>query len=110
GWIETDDFTANDFDQSEVPFFPTFRDQVHDQFSQELRLQSNFAGRSGFLGNLDLVLGLFYFEQEHELVQSFPTLGPSADYAHQDGDSRAAFGQAIYALTPELNLTFGIRY
>ena len=110
GWIDTDDFIASDFDQTEVPFFPTFRDQVHDQFSQELRLQSDFAGRQGFLGNLDLVLGLFYFEQEHELVQSFPTLGPSADYAQQDGDSRAAFGQAIYAITPDLNLTFGIRY
>ncbi len=112
GWIETDDFIASDFDQTEVPFFPTFRDQVHDQFSQELRLQSNFAGRDGMLGNLDLVLGLFYFEQEHELVQSFPTLGnpSSADYAHQDGDSRAAFGQAIYAVTPDLNLTFGVRY
>ncbi len=112
GWIETDGFIASDFDQTEVPFFPTFRDQVHDQFSQELRLQSNFAGRDGMLGNLDLVLGLFYFEQEHELVQSFPTLGnpSSADYAHQDGDSRAVFGQAIYALTPDLNLTFGVRY
>jgi len=112
GWIETDGFTANDFDQTEIPFFPTFRDQVHDQFSQELRLQSDFAGRGGFLGNLDLVLGLFYFEQEHELVQSFPALGnpSSADYAHQDGDSRAAFGQAIYALTPDLNVTLGLRF
>jgi len=112
GWIETDGFIASDFDQTEVPFFPTFRDQVHDQFSQELRLQSNFQTVGGPLADLDLVLGLFYFEQEHELVQSFPTLGnpSSADYAHQDGDSRAVFGQAIYALTPELNLTFGIRH
>lgn len=95
-----------------MPFFPTFRDQIHDQFSQELRLQSDFSGRQGFLGDLDLVVGLFYFEQEHELVQSFPTLGnpSSADYGHQDGDSRAIFGQAIYALTPDLNLTVGIRY
>jgi len=110
GWVETDDFIASDFDQTEIPFFPTFRDQVHDQFSQELRLHTGFQSSSGFLSNLDLVLGLFYFEQEHELVQSFPTLGPSADYGHQDGDSRAAFGQAIYAITDDLNVTFGIRY
>lgn len=112
GWMSTDDWIASDFDQTEVPFFPTFRDQVHDQFSQELRLQSNFLGKDGFLGNLDVVLGLYYFTQEHELVQSFPTLGnpSSADYAHQDGDSKAAFGQVIYAVTPDLNLTFGIRY
>lgn len=116
GYVETDDFIASDFDQSEIPFFPTLRDQVHEQFSQEIRLQSNFAGREGILGRLDFVVGLFYFEQEHELVQSFPTLGvpalglpSSADYATQDGDSRAIFGQAIYAITDELNLTVGVR-
>jgi iron complex outermembrane recepter protein len=109
GWAETDDFIASDFDQTEIPFFPTFRDQVHDQFSQEVRLHSDFEGMDGVLGNLELVLGLFYFEQEHELVQSFPTLGPSADYAHQDGDSKAIFGQVIYAINEDLNVTFGIR-
>jgi iron complex outermembrane receptor protein len=112
GWVETDDFVAADFDQTEFPFFPTFRDQVHDQFSQEIRLQSDFSSKDGFLGNLEVVLGLFYFEQEHEIVQSFPTLGnpSSADYAHQDGESKAIFGQAIYAITDDLNMTFGIRY
>ena len=110
GWADTDDFIASDFDQSEVPFFPTFRDQTHDQFSSELRAHSNFAEQSGFLHNLDLVVGLYYFEQEHELVQSFPTLGPSADYAHQEEDSWAAFSQAIYALNDKTNFTFGVRY
>jgi iron complex outermembrane receptor protein len=127
GYIETDDWIASDFDQTEVPFFPTFRDQVHDQFSQEVRLQSDYSGRDGILGNLDFVLGLFYFEQEHELTQAFPTLpgcipfgtcGPggsgtffsSADYATQDGDSQAVFGQVIYAINDRMNLTLGARY
>lgn len=110
GWIATDDFAAADFDQTELPFFPTFRDQEHDQFSQELRLTSDFSGMSGAMSNLDLVLGLFYFEQEHEIVQTFPTLNNSADYAHQDGDSRAVFGQVIYALSDDLNVFFGARY
>ena len=110
GWADTDDFIASDFDQSEVPFFPTFRDQTHDQFSSELRAHSNFADQSGFLRNLDLVVGVYYFEQEHELVQSFPTLGPSADYAHQNEDSWAGFSQAIYAINDKTNFTFGVRY
>ena len=112
GWAETDGLVAADFDQTELPFFPTFRDQVHDQLSQELRLQSDFSSRAGFLGDLEVVLGLFYFEQEHEIVQSFPTLGnpTSADYSHQDGDSKAIFGQAIYAITDDLNATVGVRY
>jgi iron complex outermembrane receptor protein len=112
GYIKTDDFVAADFDQTELPFFPTFRDQTHDQFSQELRLQSDFGDMGGVLRNLDLVAGLFYFEQEHEIVQSFPTLGnpSSADYAHQDNTSKAIFGQAIYAMTNNLNLILGVRY
>ncbi len=112
GWIATDDLAAADFDQTELPFFPTFREQEHDQFSQEIRLQSDFVGMDGFLGNLDLVAGLFYFEQEHEIVQSFPTLGnpSSADYAHQDNESKAIFGQAIYAFTDRLNGILGVRY
>jgi iron complex outermembrane receptor protein len=118
GWIDTDDFIASDFDQTEVPFFPTFREQTHDQTSQELRMQSDWADRDDFLANLDLVLGLYYFEQEHEIVQSFPTLGrttpptapSSADYAHQENDSQAIFSQVIYALNDQMNLTFGIRY
>jgi len=112
GWVDTEGFIASDFDQTELPFFPTFRDQEHDQFSQEFRLQSDFSSRGGFLGDLEFVLGLFYFEQEHELVQSFPTLGnpSSADYAHQKSESRAVFGQAIYAVSDDLNLTFGVRY
>ncbi len=110
GSISTDDFIASDFDQTEIPFFPTFREQEHEQFSQELRLASDFDDLGGFWADLNLVLGLFYFDQQHELVQSFPTLGPSADYAHQKGDSKAVFGQVIYALTDRTDLTFGIRY
>ncbi len=110
GWVSTDDFVASDFDQTEVPFFPTFRDQTHEQVSSELRLASDFSDRDGVLGDLSMVFGLYYFEQKHELVQSFPTLGPSADYARQNGDSAAIFSQAIYALSDVTNLTFGIRY
>lgn len=113
GWVATNDWIASDFDQTEVLFFPTFRDQRHDQFSQEVRLQSDFSARDGFLGSLDFVVGLFYFEQEHELTQAFPTLpfgASSADYTTQDGDSQAVFGQAIYAITDRLNVTLGARY
>lgn len=109
GWVETDGFIASDFDQTELPFFPTFRDQVHDQTSFEVRLHSNFSDSDGLMGKLEFVVGYFYFEQEHEMVQSFPTLGPSADYAHQDGESRAIFGQIIYAFSDDLNLTLGVR-
>ncbi|MFW6092657.1 MAG: TonB-dependent receptor [Pseudomonadota bacterium] len=116
GYQSTDDWIANDFDNTEVQMFSTFRDQVHDQFSQELRLHSNFLGLDDWRRDLELVLGLYYFEQEHELVQAYlvdPFVAPQqryADYTTQDNDSRAAFAQAIYALTNDLNVTFGVRH
>lgn len=104
GFSETDDFTANDFDHTEIPMFPTSRIQEHDQFSQELRLATQLGEK------LDLVAGLFYLTQEHEIVQNFPTLGPSADYTTQDSDSKAVFAQAIYGVTDKLSATLGARY
>lgn len=113
GVIETDDFFLNDFDQTEYFFFPTSRDQTHEQRSLEVRLASNNAGSA-----LDWVVGAFYMEQEHELTQNFPTLGftagdtffATADYTTQESESQAVFGQVIYAVNDRLNLTGGLRY
>lgn len=50
------------------------------------------------IGDLEVILGLFYFEEEHEIVQSFPTLGnpSSADYSRQVGDSLAILPQSLF--------------
>ncbi|OWQ97772.1 TonB-dependent receptor [Sphingopyxis witflariensis] len=118
GYIETDDFNDSDYDQSEKFFFPTFRVQSHRQFSQELRLQSDFSDRDDALARLNLVLGGYYLKQSFELAQAFPTLpvllAPtlrfgSQDYVEQDNTAKALFGQAIYGITDRLNVTFGIR-
>ncbi|MEQ8310220.1 MAG: TonB-dependent receptor [Sphingopyxis sp.] len=118
GYIETDDFNDSDFDQSEVFFFPTFRLQSHRQFSQELRLQSDFSDRSDALSRLSLVFGGYFLKQSFELTQAFPTLpvllAPtlrfgSQDFVTQDNTAKALFGQAIYGVTDRLNLTFGVR-
>lgn len=113
GAVYTDDYFLNDFDQTEYFFFPTSRDQTHDQQSIELRLASDYEDSP-----FDWVAGVFFMQQEHELTQNFPTLGftaggtffATADYATQDSESAAVFGQLIYAMTDRLNLTAGIRY
>lgn len=110
GYVDTDGLINSDFDQTEIFFFPTFRDQVHYQVSQEVRLASDFAGMDGFLGQLDTVIGVYYLQQEHELVQSFPTLGNSADYTTQDAEHLAFFGQVIWHATDKLNFNFGVRH
>lgn len=118
GYIETDDFNDSDFDQSEIFFFPTFRLQSHRQFSQELRLQSDFSDRDDALSRLSLVFGGYYLKQSFELAQAFPTLpvllAPtlrfgSQDFVTQDNTAKALFAQAIYGITDRLNVTFGVR-
>lgn len=117
GYIETDDYNDSDYDQSEVFFFPTFRVQSHRQFSQELRLQSDFSGRDDALSRLNLVFGGYYLKQSFELAQAFPTLpvllAPlnfgSQDFVTQDNTAKALFAQAIYGITDRLNITFGVR-
>lgn len=112
GYIETDDFNDSDYDQSEVFFFPTFRVQSHRQFSQELRLQSDFSDRDDALARLNLVFGGYYLKQSFELAQAFPTLPGatgSQDFVSQDNTAKALFGQAIYGITDRLNITFGVR-
>ncbi|MGH6650584.1 MAG: TonB-dependent receptor [Sphingopyxis sp.] len=118
GYIETDDFNDSDFDQSEVFFFPTFRLQSHRQFSQELRLQSDFSDRTDALSRLNLVFGGYFLKQSFELAQAFPTLpvllAPtlnfgSEDFVTQDNTAKALFAQAIYGITDRLNITLGVR-
>ncbi|WP_197411767.1 TonB-dependent receptor [Sphingopyxis sp. HXXIV] len=118
GYIETDDFNDSDFDQSEIFFFPTFRLQSHRQFSQELRLQSDFSDRTDALSRLNLVFGGYFLKQSFELAQAFPTLpvllAPalnfgSEDFVTQDNTAKALFAQAIYGITDRLNITLGVR-
>ncbi|HMQ17835.1 MAG TPA: TonB-dependent receptor [Sphingopyxis sp.] len=118
GYIETDDFNDSDFDQSEVFFFPTFRLQSHRQFSQEMRLATDFSDLDGALSRLNLVLGGYYLKQSFELTQAFPTLpvllAPalqfgSQDFVTQDNTAKALFAQGIFGLTDDLNVTLGVR-
>jgi len=110
GYVDTDGLINSDFDQTEILFFPTFRDQTHYQLSEEFRIATDFGDMDGFISQLDVVVGLYYLEQEHELVQSFPTLNNSADYTTQHHEHVAGFGQIIWHATDKLNINFGLRY
>ncbi len=118
GYIKTDDFNDSDFDGSEINFFPTFRLQTHKQFSQELRLATDFSDRDDALSRLNLVVGGYYLNQSFKLTQAFPTLpvlvAPSLnfgsqDYVQQSNTAKALFAQLIYGVTDKLNITLGVR-
>ncbi|MEM7665861.1 MAG: TonB-dependent receptor [Pseudomonadota bacterium] len=82
-----------------------------EQFSQELRLGSNFDGPFDFL------VGAYYLwaESSGEVTTYLPvtrTLGftTSGNTADADVSSIAVFGEAYYDITPELSILGGLRY
>jgi iron complex outermembrane recepter protein len=94
-------------------------DEEHDQFSQELRLES--MGDGAF----EYILGVFYQTEEIDHHQDFdfdtaqaiadgfplpPFVGRSAFDLTQDTDSYAAFGQLTWHIMDNLRTTVGLRY
>jgi iron complex outermembrane receptor protein len=89
------------------PFLTAFRDQHLEQWSQEIRLTSDFTGP------LNFVAGLFYFKSDYELdPQTVGLFGAEIDrfLAEQQLDSYAVYGEATYELTDKARLIVGGRY
>ncbi|WP_417318907.1 TonB-dependent receptor [Emcibacter sp.] len=118
-WVDEDVY--NDFDAEDSAIFNSRRQQEHDQFTQEVRLTSNWSDTYEF------VAGLYYFwsdyslHQEIDLFTDWITCGslPGAYAAfgcRQSGDagqttnSVAGFFQGNANLTDKLRVTVGGRY
>ncbi|MBQ4833112.1 TonB-dependent receptor [Pseudoalteromonas sp. MMG010] len=81
----------------------------HNQYTQELRLSSNFDGAFNYQ------TGLFYFDESVTIENySYDTLtgGALNGYVnqHQDTKAWALFGSVDYAVSDALKLTAGLRY
>lgn len=80
------------------------------QFSQELQFSGSLMD-----GNLDYILGAFYFVENgtdrSKSYALFP-LSPSLGFvdATVRNESQAGFGQLTYSITPTLRFTGGLRY
>ncbi|MEZ5459725.1 MAG: TonB-dependent receptor [Steroidobacteraceae bacterium] len=117
GWRDVEDDALQEFDGVAAPVFWTQRPQTSTQFSQELRLESDWAG-----GRVKSVAGLYYFDNEYELNQQTfspaffgdPTLPMgiafSARNFSQDVEAQAAFAQIDWNVTDNLILSLGGRY
>ncbi|MEQ9450135.1 MAG: TonB-dependent receptor [Pseudomonadales bacterium] len=105
---DVEEDVVNDFDTTDYDLFRTRRIQEHYQFSHELRFASEFSE------SVQLVTGLYYFEQEYEmdqftnglLVGGSPIFGNST----QLNQAWAAFGQVDWSVNEKLSLTLGLRY
>ena len=78
-----------------------------DQFSQEFQIASNDDGQ------LQWLLGAYYFQEDGELDYRF-TIPPLATVISFDADQEthayALFGQISYAVNDKLKLTIGLRH
>lgn len=111
---ETDYRTQTDLDATDAPLTYYGQREVADQFSQEFQL-------SGEFGALNFIAGAYYFRENIDSGLTVPfnlrVLG-GADRVIQgqaiggqtETTAWALFGQADYALTPELKLVVGLRY
>jgi iron complex outermembrane receptor protein len=94
-----------------IPFSSETADGMpkHSQFTQELRLESNFKGPVNWQG------GLFYFKEDYTVESfSYDSLSKSAqngyERSRQKNDAYAAFGALTYAVSPALTLRGGLRF
>lgn len=94
-----------------IPFQSETADGIpkHAQFTQEFRLESNYAGA------LNWQAGVFLFSEDYK-IESFTydsnNGGAQIGYERvkQKNDALALFGAVTYAVTPELKLRGGLRY
>ena len=90
----------------ELSFFNTVRPQSSHQFSEELRLESDWNAK------LRSTLGLYYFDGSYDLRQLtyFGGAPFGAPYYRQGTTSSAAFGQVDWEFIDNLTLSLGGRY
>ncbi|WP_105255245.1 TonB-dependent receptor [Pseudoalteromonas sp. T1lg75] len=94
-----------------IPFTSESADGIpdHDQYTQELRLSSNFPG------DFNYQVGLFYFDEALTIENfSYDTAANGAlnGYVHQQQDTEAwaVFGSVDYTVTDDFKVTVGLRY
>ena len=81
----------------------------HDQYSQELRLSSNFDG------DFNYQVGAFYYKED-QVIETYGYDGLGANfltgYVRQDQETTAwaLFGSTEFQLTEKLEVTAGLRY
>lgn len=88
-----------------IPFPSDTQDSIDDldQFTQEVRLASDYSGP------LSWQLGFYYFDTEFQVTTVGDGFPPPTTLLHGN-DSWAVFGQMSYDVTDRLNITGGVRY
>jgi iron complex outermembrane recepter protein len=108
-WRQYDSSWAQDVDNSPIASQQLLQTLVHDQKSQELRLNGTLMG-----DKLDFTTGLFWFDQDGTLEARVDLPYAGLDFIHgpdtTPSTSKAAFLQTAYHVNPLMNLSAGVRY
>jgi len=118
--LKVDD--SRDLDGSSLQSVTQISNERSHQFTQELRIASNGSGPLSFGGDVDWLLGFFYYNDRSYRVDTFElgidsvvraALGtPTTDIAIGDYHTKsyAVFGQTTMRFTPHFEMTLGGRY
>lgn len=109
---ENETETTFDDDGGPIPTEASFISADIEQFSQEVRLASNYDGA------LNWILGLHYFDDELENYFAYPTFddgafggfGSVSTELTQNNDSFAVFANGTYDVTDRLRIIGGVRW
>jgi iron complex outermembrane recepter protein len=109
GFVRNGNLSYSDYDDTELNFFQSIFGLDNTQWSQEVRFESAESDSP-----LKWVVGAMYIGKqwtgEQLFYSAFPTLNNFVDFAKQNDDSWAVFGQLDYDITKDLQATAGIRY
>jgi iron complex outermembrane receptor protein len=107
GYRQTTGYFPADGDQSPIPLSLTAVSVDQEQFTQEVRLNAT-------LGDIaDLTIGGYYYRGRGTQANRVQIGALGIDFQGNDkinSSNKSAFAHAVVHLTPELNLTGGIRY
>jgi len=113
GFRSTENTFFRDIDQSPIDAINQRADEDSWLFSQEFRLSSVDGGSASLDGRLFWTLGFYAFHEEgfrEEVTDVFGGAASGTLRMDLAANSLAAYGQATYSVTDEINLTGGLRY
>jgi len=103
GWYTVDDIQFQDQSNTPTAYLPTGEMTEVEQFTQEIRLVSNWDSDINFL------FGAFYEDRETKNINEIPVIRRQGQHK-QDQNAYAVFGELVWDISDRVELSMGARY
>ena len=104
GWYSVDDIAFQDQSNTPTAYLPTGAINEVDQFTQELRLVSHWDSPLNFL------VGAFYETRDNSNLNDLPAIGRFGALHEQEQEAFSVFGELLWDVTDQLEVSAGVRY